>query len=138
MRELIAIALVLTVSGCGGSNPPGPGPGPGPTPTPPPTPGVVLVNMIPASLSGETNQDSEPFLAINATNPQLMAASAFTPNPGGPSSTTAPIFVSQDGGNTWTVNVIIPSANVTHDITHAFDGNGGDFYAGILAAGGSL
>ena len=112
----------------------GPGPGPGP---PPVTPGVLLVNMIPAALSGETNQDSEPFLAVNVPNNQLMAASAFTPDPGG-SSTLAPIFVSQDGGNTWTLNVIVPSAGITHDITHAFDGSGSDFYAGILAAGGSL
>src|SRR5882762_5926048 len=42
---------------------------------------VKLVNLIPASLSGETNQDSEPFLAVQAANPQVMVASAFTPNP---------------------------------------------------------
>src|SRR5437016_11072967 len=42
---------------------------------------VKLVDLIPASLSGETNQDSEPFLAVQAANPQVMVASAFTPNP---------------------------------------------------------
>src|SRR6267154_1300907 len=40
-----------------------------------------VINLIPASLSGETNQDSEPFLAVQSANPQLMVASAFTPNP---------------------------------------------------------
>lgn len=94
--------------------------------------GVKVVNMIPASLSAETNQDSEPFLAIHPTNSQWMAASAFTPNPGGQLSTTAPIYVSQDGGQTWTLNNIVPSPVATSDITHAFDGGGGNLYAGIL------
>ena len=40
-----------------------------------------VVDLIPASLSGESNQSSEPFLAVQAANPQVMVASAFTPNP---------------------------------------------------------
>jgi len=44
-------------------------------------PRTKVVDLIPASLSGETNQDSEPFLAVQAVNPQVMVASAFTPNP---------------------------------------------------------
>src|SRR2546430_8628574 len=31
--------------------------------------GIKVVNLIPASLSGETNQDSEPFLAVQTVNP---------------------------------------------------------------------
>src|SRR5947209_19703184 len=46
---------------------------------PPPIPSIKVVDLIPASLSGETNQDSEPFLAIQTANPQVMVASAFTP-----------------------------------------------------------
>src|SRR5438874_2077889 len=42
---------------------------------------IKVVDLIPASLSGESNQDSEPFLAIQKDNPQVMVASAFTPNP---------------------------------------------------------
>jgi len=100
----------------------------------PPAPhaGVKVINMIPATLSGETNQDSEPFLAIHPTDPQRMAASAFTPNPGGQSSTTAPIFVSLDGGQTWTLNNIVPSPVQTVDITHAFDAGTGSFFGGVL------
>ena len=56
-----------------------------------------VVNMIPQSLSGETNQDSEPNLAVNPANARFMAASAFTPNPTG--SGNAPIYVSTDGGD---------------------------------------
>src|SRR5262245_2346359 len=60
---------------------------------------VMVVNIIPQSLSGETNQDSEPNLAVNPANPLQIAASAFTPNPAGTGN--APIFVSTDGGHTW-------------------------------------
>src|ERR1700752_640250 len=64
---------------------------------------VKLVDIIPASLSGETNQDSEPFLAVQTANPQVMVASAFTPNPVS-SRGNAPVYVSQDGGNSWLLN----------------------------------
>src|ERR1700674_64928 len=83
---------------------------------------VLIVNMIPKSLSGEDHQDSEPSLAVNPSNPLQIAASAFTPDPSeGP---RAPIYVSTDGGNTWTLNSIVPSTvadgSVTGDITVAF------------------
>src|ERR1041384_4011726 len=69
--------------------------------------GVLVVNMIPKSLSGEDNQDSEPTIAVNPANPLQIAASAFTPDPAG--SGRAPIYVSTDGGSTWTLNAIVPS-----------------------------
>ncbi len=97
-------------------------------------PAVLVVNMIPRSLSNETNQDSEPFLAVNLADPEQIAASAFTPDPmGGPN---APIYVSTDGGNTWWLNSIVPSDSGsqtgTHDITLAFASAGGNLYSGIL------
>ena len=52
---------------------------------------ITVVNMIPSSLSGETNQDSEPNLAVNPANLQEIAGTAFTPSPGG-SPTRSPIF----------------------------------------------
>ncbi len=96
--------------------------------------GIRVVDVIPVSLSGETWQDAEPFLALDAANPQVLAASAFTPNPGGPASGTAPIFVSEDGGDTWTLRNTLPSQNMTADITHAVGGGGNPpvLYAGIL------
>src|SRR4051794_27351736 len=95
---------------------------------------VLVVNIVPRSLSRETNQDSEPTLAVNPANPQQMAATAFTPDPmGGPS---APIYLSTDGGTTWRLNAIVPSvagsALGTHDISAAFASAGGHLYAGIL------
>src|SRR2546429_7347320 len=94
--------------------------------------GARVVDLIPVSLSGETWQDAEPFLALYASNPRLMAASAFTPNPGGSASATAPIFVSDDSGASWTLRNTLPSQTMTADITHAVGGNPPMPYAGIL------
>src|SRR3989442_15596134 len=95
---------------------------------------VLVVNMIPKSLSGETHQDSEPTIAVNPANPLQIAASAFTPDPShGP---RAPIYISTDGGNTWTLNSIVPSTvadgSATADITVAFGSSSNNLYAGII------
>ena len=39
----------------------------------------MIVNMVPVSMSGETNQDSEPNLAVNPANVNNIVATAFTP-----------------------------------------------------------
>src|SRR5580765_7029713 len=95
---------------------------------------VLIVNMIPKSLSGETHQDSEPTIAVNPKNPLQIAASAFTPDPShGP---RAPIYISTDGGATWTLNSIVPSTvadgSATADITVAFGSSSDILYAGII------
>ena len=132
-RLTIAMALAA-VFGCRGNTPPEQTQKPDPG-----APGVVaaqsgirIVNMIPESLSNETNQDSEPFLAVHQAEMDWMAASAFTRDPAGPTSATAPVFISQDGGKSWTLNSIVPSESMTHDITHAFDSK--SLYGGILRA----
>lgn len=95
---------------------------------------VLVVNMIPRSLSGEDNQDSEPTIAVNPANPKQIAGSAFTPDPGG--GPRAPIYVSNDGGQTWTLNAIVPSSvqdgSITADITVAFGTTSNILYAGII------
>jgi len=94
---------------------------------------VLLVNIIPKSLSGETHQDSEPTIAVNPANPLQIAASAFTPDP--LRGSFAPIYVSNDGGNTWTLNSIVPGNNRltgTRDITVQFSKTTNTLYAGIL------
>src|SRR5262249_56076057 len=96
-------------------------------------PAVLVVNMIPRSLSRETNQDSEPSLSVNPANPLQIVGTAFTPDPMG--GDHAPIFVSTDGGNTWVLNAIIPSAvgnSSTHDVSLAFASSSGVLYGGIL------
>ena len=102
---------------------------------------IKLVDLIPASLSGEANQDSEPFLAIQTANPQVMVASAFTPNPVS-STGNAPVYVSQDGGSSWVLNAITPVPRMTCDITHAMPTGEnhprGDLHAGTLACAASI
>ena len=102
---------------------------------------IKVVNLIPASLSGETNQDSEPFLAVQTANPQVMVASAFTPNPVS-STGNAPVYVSQDGGSSWVLNAITPVQRMTCDITHAIatgeNHPRGDLHAGTLACVASV
>src|SRR5262249_52247785 len=94
---------------------------------------VHVVNMIPASLSGETNQDSEPNLAVNPAKPTDMVATAFTPAPMGGSF--APIYISTDGGNPWALRIVVPGNGFagTGDITVGFATTGGVLYAGILS-----
>ena len=65
-----------------------------------------VVNLIPNSLSGETNQDSEPNIAVNPVTATDIVATAFTPAPLGGSF--APIYVSTDGGNTWALRTVVP------------------------------
>ena len=91
---------------------------------------ITLVNMIPNSLSGETQRDSEPNVSVNPANPLEIAASAFTPDPA--SSGNGPIYVSTDGGNTWALNVVLPGGNKTGDTSLRFGGWSGVLYAGIL------
>jgi hypothetical protein len=98
---------------------------------------IFIINMIPQSLSGETNQDSEPNLSINPANPQQIAATAFTPDP--LLGNQAPIFVSSDGGQSWALNLIVPGAGTgigfylpTADITLRFGGKSNVLYAGII------
>src|SRR6058998_537511 len=123
-------AVAFVVASC--RRPPNPPDGGASPPPPPPPPGVRVVDMIPASLSGETWQDAEPFLTTFASNPNILAASAFTPNPGGAASTTAPIYASDDGGNTWSLRNTLPSDVQTADITHA-GGESPALYATILS-----
>lgn len=99
---------------------------------------VRVVNMIPFNQSGETNQDSEPNLAVNPQRPTDMVGTAFTPAPllpGGGLSPFAPIYVSTDGGENWTLRNVIPGGQSTSDITVGFAGTGGVLYAAILPQG---
>jgi hypothetical protein len=92
--------------------------------------GVLVVNMIPNSLSFEVNQDSEPMITVNPNNPDHIAGTAFTPDPMG--GGLAPYFVSTDGGKTWALNTVVPGGNQTSDIAIAFSGTNDKLYAGIL------
>jgi len=97
-------------------------------------PQVLVVNMMPKALSREHNQDSEPTIAVNPANPLEIVGTSFTPDPMG--GALAPLYVSRDGGNTWSLNSIVPShaksTSGTFDISVAFGSAGGRLYGGIL------
>ena len=95
---------------------------------------ILVVNMIPKSLSGETNQDSEPNIAVNPANPMQIVSTAFTPDPFG--GDKAPIYLSNDGGHSWSLYPAIPSragsGHGTFDITVRFTDATNTLYASIL------
>jgi hypothetical protein len=103
-------------------------------------PQIKVVNMIPATVSGETNQDSEPNLAVNPRDPKNIAGSAFTRGTDICRRELAPIFVSTDEGATWAMNCIVPSdaSGMTSDITVRFAAESDNLYAGILRRPGFL
>ena len=110
---------------------------------------VRVVNMVPNNRSGETNQDAEPTITVDPLDANRMVGSAFTWDNLTQSpmvTATAPVYVSTDRGNTWTLAFIVPSklgnAFPTGDINVAFGGtlSGAPahttswFFAGTLSA----
>jgi hypothetical protein len=83
---------------------------------------IKVVNMIPQSQSNETNDDSETNIAVNPANPRIIGATAFTATP------TAIIFLSSDGGETWSEVAIVPT--FTSDYNAKFSRNA--LYCGDL------
>ena len=67
---------------------------------------IQIVNMIPYSLSGESSQDSEPNIAVNPAEPDRHRRDGVHPDPMG--GAFAPIYVSTDGGNTWSLEHVVP------------------------------
>ncbi len=110
-----------------------------------------LVDMVPQSRSGETNQDAEPTITVDPNDFSRMAGSAFTWDNLTMSpmvTATAPIYVSTDRGNTWALAYIVPSkigaGPPTGDITLSFSSTLSSalthttswLYAGTLSAAG--
>jgi hypothetical protein len=59
---------------------------------------ITIVDVVPASLSSERAQNSEPNISVNPANPQQIMISAF-----GNSDFKNPIFFSNDGGANWSL-----------------------------------
>jgi hypothetical protein len=94
-------------------------------------PQISVIDIIPKSLSGETGYDSEPNIAVNPHNPQQIAASAFTREPMRRAN-RAPIFISTDGGVSWSLHSVIPSPQITCDITLRFGSSSDLLYISAL------
>ena len=83
-------------------------------------PFVKIVDVIPESLSGENDFNVEPYLAVNPANRSEMAASAWTTEPLG--GGTTPVFISMDGGESWSCRSTVPGIPQTADKTLQFSG----------------
>src|SRR5437588_1036153 len=123
-----------------------------PSKTPPPKPDnkgkvmITVVNMIPNDWSDEQNQDTEANLSVNPAIPNEIIATTFTfDNPAGTSAVSpamtgnwAPVFYSNDGGNSWTLQYVLPSGPgaifPTFDVTVRYGGNSGVVYSGLISA----
>src|SRR5437868_7078984 len=63
----------------------------------------TIVNVIPAAMSAETDQNSEPNIAVNPLNRKQVVIGTF-------GESGNPYFVSQNGGLTWS-NFVDPNPN---------------------------
>ena len=99
---------------------------------------VQIVDIIPPSMTDETDSNAEPFVAVDPTNPQRMAVAAFTHAQS--NSNLGPVYLTTDGGMTWAPKPILPTCNGcwnANDETLGFapsssDPNHVDLFAGIL------
>lgn len=100
---------------------------------------VTVVNMIPFSLSGETNNDFDPNIAVNPANTQQIAGTARIPYPGPAvppdfSPHLSPIYYSNDEGETWKLLDIIKSGYLSGEAPRIrFATSGGNLYAAVDA-----
>ncbi len=90
-----------------------------------------IVNAVPNNHSNETNNDSEPNIAVNPANPSQMAITAFTPPDSGLSN--GPIYYSTDGGENWSLLFDVPG-NGSQDQTIAFASSSNELYMATLRA----
>jgi hypothetical protein len=63
---------------------------------------ITVINVIPNDVSGETDTNSEPSIAVNPTNTKQVVISSFS-DAGSLLVPRNPYFLSTDGGMTWTV-----------------------------------
>jgi hypothetical protein len=90
-----------------------------------------IVNAVPNNHSNETNNDSEPNIAVNPANPSQMAITAFTPPDAG--LTNGPIYYSTDGGENWSLVFDVPGAG-SQDQTIGFASSSNELYMATLRA----
>ena len=92
---------------------------------------VSVVNMIPNSMSNESQRDAEPNITATFLDPNAdRGLRRSRPTRWAPGN--APIYVSTNGGSTWALNAVLPGGNKTGDTTLRFVGPSNVLYAGIL------
>jgi hypothetical protein len=96
--------------------------------------GFVIVDVIPSSMSSETEQNSEPNIGVNPLNPNEAIISAFGTKTVNPSfSLNNPYFATANGGATWTQFDKLVHADTTLDYSPS-----GTAYMGRLTFDGNI
>jgi hypothetical protein len=102
---------------------------------------ITVTDVVPRGFSNEIDQNSEPMVAVDHSDPTRLALSAFvSPHDVCPGD-RAGLFVSTDGGTNWSITCIIPGDDFQYgldDITIDFAGKPGVLYAGILRHPGAM
>jgi len=94
-----------------------------------------VVNMIPVTWSGETTQNSEPTIAPHPTLATSLAATAFMSGAHFcQSQVSAPVFLSNNDGDTWDLACVLPTQPSLWpiDMTVSFSGDGTAMYIGSI------
>jgi hypothetical protein len=106
--------------------------------------GVDIVDVVPPDWSTDALPQPEPNVAVNPTNPQVMAVSAILLGWGEEDDGFCPpdkggIVISLDGGNSWSLRCVLPlvantlGARVAGDVSLDFAGNGTSLLATYLS-----
>jgi hypothetical protein len=88
-----------------------------------------IVDVIPNDHSNDTNNDTEPNVAVNPLNPRDIIITAFTSPDAG--QVNAPVFASVDGGETWALRHAVPGGS-SADWTIAFATTSNALYLATL------
>jgi hypothetical protein len=73
---------------------------------------INVIDVIPNAASAETEQNSEPSLAVNPSNPNQMISGAFSSTPSG-NDLSSPYWQSTNGGKSWTGFGNLPASDKT-------------------------
>ncbi|MEA3186282.1 MAG: hypothetical protein QOD99_112, partial [Chthoniobacter sp.] len=90
---------------------------------------VTVVDVIPSAQSGESEQNSEPNIAVNPLNPNQIFITAF-----GETSRSNPIFFTETGGSSWSRYQRI----ATSDSTVSWSDSGKPYLAKLSISGNTL
>jgi hypothetical protein len=93
-----------------------------------------IVNAVPNDHSNETNNDSEPSIAVNPANPHEMVITAFTQPDSGISN--GPVYFSTDGGENWNLRFDVPGG-MPRDQSVSFATTSNELYMAAIKAGGT-
>lgn len=71
---------------------------------------IPVIDVIPNAVSAETGQNSEPSIAVDPLNPNMMISGAFSSATSGNDLAT-PYWISTNGGTIWTGFGTLPSSD---------------------------